>query len=237
MALERMQKGQYISLGGFGGYIVVGFDHSITNGEGYDFAVGGNSFNSSSEPGIVWVMQDENGDGKPNDTWYELAGSETGKSGTIRNYAVTYYHPSGAGMDVQWVDNMGGSGEIAYLPTYHKQDYYYPEWIAAESYTLSGTRLEARNYDKYGNGAMWIQPPYDWGYADNYSPIDRLAEGEGSESTAMPNGFDISKAIDHRGESIELGFVDFVKVQTACNTSSGWLGENSTEVFGIYDIK
>ena len=237
MALERMQKGQYISLGGFGGYIVVGFDHSITNGEGYDFAVGGNSFNSSSEPGIVWVMQDENGDGEPNDTWYELAGSETGKSGTIRNYAVTYYRPSGAGMDVQWVDNMGGSGEIAYLPTYHKQDYYYPEWIAAESYTLSGTRLEARNYDKYGNGAMWIQPPYDWGYADNYSSIDRLAEGEGSESTAMPNGFDISKAINHRGESIELGFVDFVKVQTACNTSSGWLGENSTEVFGIYDIK
>ena len=237
VALQRMQKGQYISLGGFGGYIVVGFDHSITNGEGYDFAVGGNSFNSSSEPGIVWVMQDENGDGEPNDTWYELAGSETGKSGTIRNYAVTYYRPSGAGMSVQWVDSMGNSGVIAYLPTYHKQDYYYPEWIAAESYTLSGTRLEARNYDKYGNGAMWIQPPYDWGYADNYSSIDRLAEGEGSESTAMPNGFDISKAIDHRGESIELGFVDFVKVQTACNTSSGWLGENSTEVFGIYDIK
>ncbi len=237
MALERMQKGQYISLGGFGGYIVVGFDHSITNGEGYDFAIAGNSFDSSSEPGIVWVMQDENGDGEPNDTWYELAGSETGKSSTIRNYAVTYYRPSGAGMSVQWVDNMGGSGEIAYLPTYHKQDYYYPEWITADSYTLSGTRLEARNYDKYGNGAMWIQPPYDWGYADNYSSIDRLAEGEGSENMAMPNGFDISKAIDHRGESVELGFVDFVKVQTACNTSSGWLGENSTEVFGIYDTK
>ncbi len=237
VALQRMQQGQYISLGGFGGYIVVGFDHSIVNGEGYDFAVAGNSFDSSSEPGVVWVMQDENGDGEPNDTWYELAGSETGKSSTIRNYAVTYYRPSGAGMSVQWVDNMGGSGEIAYLPTYHKQDYYYPEWITADSYTLSGTRLEARNYDKYGNGAMWIQPPYDWGYADNYSSIDRLAEGEGSENMAMPNGFDISKAIDHRGESIELGFVDFVKVQTACNTSSGWLGENSTEVFGIYDIK
>jgi hypothetical protein len=237
VALQRMQKSQYVSLGGFGGYIVVGFDHSITNGEGYDFAVGGNSFNSSSEPGIVWVMQDENGDGKPNDTWYELAGSETGKSTTIRNYAVTYYRPSGTGMSVQWVDSMGNSGVIAYLPTYHKQDYYYPEWITADSYTLRGTRLEARNYDKYGNGAMWIQPPYDWGYADNYSSVDRLAEGEGSESTAMPNGFDISNAINHRGEKIALGFVDFVKVQTACNTSSGWLGENSTEVFGIYEIK
>lgn len=237
VALQRLQQSIYVSLGGFGGYIVVGFDHSIVNGEGYDFAVAGNSFNSSSEPGIVWVMQDENGDGKPNDTWYELAGSETGKSTTIRDYCVTYYRPSGVGMSVQWIDNLGGSGEIAYLPTYHKQDSYYPEWIDADSYTLRGTRLEARNYDKYGNGAMWILPPYDWGYADNYSSIDRLADGEGSENTAMPNGFDISKAIDHSGKSIELNFVDFVKVQTACNTSSGWLGENSTEVFGIYDIK
>ncbi len=237
VALERLECGQYISLGGFGGYIVVGFDHSVTNTVGYDFAVGGNSFSTSSEPGIVWVMQDENGDGKPNDTWYELAGSETGKSTTLRNYCVTYFRPSGAEMSVQWVDNMGGSGEIAYLPTYHKQPYYYPEWIDADSYTLSGTRLEARNYDKYGNGAMWIQPPYDWGYADNYSAVDRLSEGEGSESTAMPNGFDISNAIDHSGKSIALDFVDFVKVQTACNTSSGWLGENSTEIFGIYEIK
>ncbi|MBQ9137074.1 MAG: cell surface protein [Alistipes sp.] len=237
VALERMQAGTYVSLGGFGGYIVVGFDHSVQNGEGYDFAVDGNSFNSSSEPGIVWVMQDENGDGMPNDTWYELAGSETGKETTIRGYEVTYFRPSGAGMSVQWVDNLGQSGEVAYLASYHKQEYYYPEWITAESYTLRGTRLEARNYDKYGNGAMWIQPPYDWGYADNYSSVDRLAEGEGSDNKAMPNGFDISKAIDHSGKSIELKFIDFVKVQTACNTSSGWLGENSTEVFGIYDIQ
>ena len=27
----------------------------------------------------------------------------------------------------------------------------------------------------------------------------------------------------------------FVKIQTACNTKSGWLGENSTEVCGVYD--
>lgn len=236
IAEQQMTNGTYVSLGGFGGYIVVGFDHSITNQEGYDFAVAGNSFNSSSEPGIIWVMQDENGDGKPNDTWYELAGSETGKGSTIQNYAVTYYRPSGAGMDVQWVDNMGNSGVIAYLPTFHKQDYYYPEWISAESYTLTGTRLEPRNFDKYGNGAMWIQPPYDWGYADNYSSIDRLAEGEGSESAAMPNGFDISNAIDHLGEKIALEFIDFIKVQTACNTSSGWLGENSTEVFDFYSL-
>ena len=237
VAEARMRDGLYLSLGGFGGFIVVGFDHSVSNKEGYDFAVAGNSFNSSSEPGIVWVMQDENGDRLPNDTWYELAGSETGKSETIQNYAVTYFRPSGAGMAVEWRDNYGNSGVIDYLPTYHKQDYYYPQWIASDSYTLRGTRLKERNYDKYGNGAMWIQPPYDWGYADNYSSIDRLSTAEGSEGKAMPNGFDISNAIDCMGEKIELHHIDFVKVQTACNTKSGWLGENSTEIFDIYSLE
>ena len=52
----RMANGLYVSLGGFGGYIVVGFDHSIDNVAGYDLAIEGNSFSGSSEPGIVWVM-------------------------------------------------------------------------------------------------------------------------------------------------------------------------------------
>ena len=63
----------WVSLGGFGGYIVVGFDHSIDNSGDYDLGILGNSFSGSSEPGIVWVMQDENGNGLPDDTWYELA--------------------------------------------------------------------------------------------------------------------------------------------------------------------
>lgn len=88
-----MMRNTYVSLGGFGGYIVVGFDHSIDASGGYDLAIVGNSFEGSSEPGIVWVMQDENGDGLPNDTWYELKGSETGKAETLQDYAVTYYRP------------------------------------------------------------------------------------------------------------------------------------------------
>ena len=74
-AEQRLNANNWVSLGGFGGYIVVGFDHSIDNTGYYDFAVVGNSFSGSSEPGIVWVMQDENGDGLPNDNWYELRGS------------------------------------------------------------------------------------------------------------------------------------------------------------------
>lgn len=224
----RLNECNWISLGGFGGYMVVGFDHSIDNTRSYDFGVIGNSYDGSSEPGVVWVMQDENGNGFPDDTWYELAGSENGKFETIQNYAVTYYRPSAAGMPVQWTDNLGNNGEIDYLGQYHNQDYYYPLWINNDSYTLTGTRLEARNYDQSGNGTYWVQPHYDWGYADNFSPTD-------FNSSDKANFFNISNAIDFEGNTVNLSHVDFVKVQTAVNSKSGWLGELSTEVCGFYD--
>lgn len=69
-AEERMRKNTWVSLGGWGGYIVVGFDHSIDNSSsgykgGYNFSITGNAFKGSSEPGIVYVMQDTNGNTLP----------------------------------------------------------------------------------------------------------------------------------------------------------------------------
>lgn len=228
-AEQRMLAGNWVSLGWFGGYIVAGFDHSVTNSDGYDFAVKGNCFSGSSEPGVVWVMQDENGDGMPNDTWYELKGSESGVATTIQDYAVTYYRPDAAGMPVQWTDNQGNSGVVEYLANFHNQDYYYPQWITADSYTLRGTLLESRCYDQSGSGMYWILPEYDWGYADNFSPTDCNRDGD------KANNFDISNAIDYAGNPITLHYIDFVKVQTAVNAQCGWIGENSTEVTGMYD--
>ena len=230
-AKKRMAEEKYISLGGFGGYVVVGFDHSIDNSVGYDLAIGGNSFNGSSEPGVVWVMQDENGDGEPNDVWYELQGSESGSATTLHNYSITYYRPTAAGQPVKWNDSEGKKGEIDYLAAYHKQESYYPQWIKEDSYTLSGTCLAARNYDSSGNGTMWVQPAYDWGYADNFSDEDHTLEG------GNMNLFDIANAIDSEGRAKELKYIDFVKVQTAVNAKSGWLGELSTEVTGFYDYR
>ena len=225
----------WVSLGGFGGYIVVGFDHSIDNSGDYDLGILGNSFSGSSEPGIVWVMQDENGNGLPDDTWYELAGSETGKTETIQNYSVTYYRPTGSKMPVQWTDNLGNSGEIDYLAQFHRQDYYYPLWIEEDSYTLTGICLKARNYDASGNGSYWVNVEYDWGYADNFSPIDRLTGEDNANADANANHFKIANAIDMDCQPIHLNYIDFVKVQVSVNAKSGWLGEVSTEVFGFYD--
>ena len=231
-AEKRLKSNLYVSLGGFGGFIVVGFDHKVKNVDGYDFGIYGNAFDGSSEPGIVWVMQDSNGDGLPNDTWYELRGSETGKAETIQDYAVTYFRPEGPKQPVKWKDNLGNEGEIDYLAEFHKQDYYYPAWVKEDSYTLKGTCLKARNKQNPDNG-QWVQSAYDWGYADNFSAEDMLQKQGQLKGNA--NLFDIANAIDGDGKSVGLKSIDFIKVQNAVNAKSGWLGELSTEVLGFFD--
>ena len=226
-AQNRLNDNLYVSLGGFGGYIVVGFDHDVSNFyQQYDFEVLCNAFDGSSEPGVVWVMQDENRNGEPDDTWYELAGSETGKAETIQNYEVTYYRPTEPKSAVQWSDNQGQSGEIRYLGGRHSGDSYFPLWIEGESYTLTGTRLQARNYN---DGVNWVNPYYGWGYADNESPADYLAKRKS-------NTFDISNAIDGEGNRVSLEYINFVKIQCAVNAVSGSLGEISTEICGVRDL-
>lgn len=228
---RRMKDSVYVSLGGFGGSLVVGFDHSVEAGGDYDFAIRNSLYTNYSEPGIVWVMQDEDGNGLPDDTWYELKGSEYGLECTVQDYAVTYYRPQAPGQPVAWTDNLGGSGSVDYMTAYHHQDYYYPLWVKEDSYTLRGTRLEARNYDSSGRGVLWINPDYGWGYADNYSEIDILATGP----TAGCNHFRISDAVTFDGKPANLQYIDFVKIQTGLNTKSGWLGEVSTEVMDVID--
>lgn len=238
-AQKRLNKNAYVSLGGFGGYLIVGFDHSVkdtkANG-GYDFAITGNSFKGSSEPGIVWVMQDENGNGIPDDNWYELRGSETGKPGTIQDYEVTYYRPSSPKSEVKWTDNQGNKGSVDWL-AFHRQDYYYPLWVKADTYTLRGTRLDMTPVDQSGNGTYWVNPEFEWGYADNFSTIDRLTKDDNHNAEPNANHFKIEHAIDHNGNPVKLDFIDFVKIQTGANAKAGWLGENSTEVFRVIDIQ
>lgn len=231
----RLKQKAYVSLGAWGGYLVVGFDHSIENDGSYNIQVLGNSFAGSSEAGIVWVMQDENGNGLPDDTWYELKGSEYGKAETIQDYTLTYYRPKAPQMPVQWTDNQGKSGVVDYMSAYHFQDYYYPYWVKEDTYTLHGTCLKSRTYDQSGNGTYWVNVEFDWGYADNYSSIDRLTSDDNAGAAANGNHFKISDAVTFEGKAANLKYIDFVKIQTGVNAKAGWLGENSTEVFGVKD--
>lgn len=230
---ERLRQNQYASLGGFGGYIVLGFDHSIENDGGYNFQVLGNSFNGSSEPGIVSVMQDENGDGLPNDTWYELKGSEYGKAETISDYEITYYRPRSVQMPVEWTDNQGKAGSVDYLNAYHRQDYYYPNWVQEDTYVLRGTCLKSRTREV--TPGYWSNDSFEWGYADNFSTIDRLTNDDNAEAGVNANHFKISDAVTFDGKPANLKYIDFIKVQTGVNAKAGWLGEISVEVCGARD--
>ena len=92
-----------ITLGGYGGYVTFGFDHTVINRPGeHDLRIWGNCFyeltdpskrGGSCEPGIVMVSYDTNCNGLPDDEWYELAGSHYYKPDTRYNYAITYYRP------------------------------------------------------------------------------------------------------------------------------------------------
>lgn len=239
-----------VSLGGFGGYIVVGFDHTIVNVPAQmDFKILGNAFNAdanpnpgissggSSEPGIVMVAYDANKNGMPDDDeWYELAGSEYYKPETTKNYEITYYRPDESKVPapsqinpnltdttyLYWNDNQGQDGYFSKL-MFHRQSYY-PQWIEEPVLTFKGNKLANNEIDKDGNGSYFVLYAYDWGYADNHP------------NSSDKSNFDIDWAVDRNGNKVSLPGIDFVKIYTGINQFNGWIGECSTEVMGVEDL-
>jgi hypothetical protein len=230
-ATRRIQQKSIISLGGFGGYIVLGFPQSIPNIKGeYDFKVKGNAYynlktgtgklGGSAEPGIVFVSKDVNGNGMPDDEWYELKGSEYGKATETRGYEITYHRPNPANLKVFWKDNQGNEGYI-FRNSFHNQESYYPLWIESDEITFQGTRLKDNAVPENG---LWVGYCYPWGYADNH-PNSK----EGSN-------FKIDWAVDSSGSPVDLDQIDFVKIMTAVNQNAGQMGEISTEVTTIENL-
>ena len=245
-AEELLREGGTVSLGAFGGYMVFGFDHMVENRQGlYDLQILGNSYlaegadarqGGSSEPALVYVSHDDNGNGLPDDKWHELAGSEYGKTGTWSNYTVTYHitpqgHtptpvPNSPVTDdtyIRWTDSEGKEGYLA-MNAYHRQNYW-PQWQKGEqTLTFTGVRLAPNTVDKNGDGSYFLQKNYAWGYADN----------QPNDSTSSK--LDLQWAVDENGNPANLTGIHFVKVQTAVLQSNGWIGESSTEVAGAVDL-
>ncbi|SHM14859.1 cell surface protein [Chryseobacterium polytrichastri] len=235
-----------VSLGGYGGYVVVGFDHTIPNLKGNDFKILGNAFwaseaienrSGSCEPGIILVAYDKNKNGKPDDNeWYEIAGSEYFKNTTVKNYNITYFKPNEnkppvSGNEpweydveyIKWQDNLGNSGYKT-KNSFNANNSYYPLWITDPSYSFTGTKIKNNFYDQSGNGTYWVGKSYAFGYADNAPNNDEASN------------IDISWAVDKNGNYVKLPGIDFIKVYTGVNQEAGWLGEVSTEVAGAYDL-
>lgn len=208
-----------VSLGAWGGSITFAFDHTVINHEGeMDIVIYGNPLPNFSEPGVVYVMQDENANGLPDDTWYEIKGSGHAHEDTDREYTVTYFRPETTSDDVPWEDNKGNTGFVA-TNAFHKQAYY-PEWITGDSYTISGTLLSRSNIDMT-NPSYITSMPFEYGYADNNIGGDKI---------------DLADAIDAEGNPVNLSGIDFIKIQTGIQANMGWLGELSTEIRGVADL-
>ncbi len=232
-----------LSLGAFGGYVVFSFEKPVKNDPahpyGVDFTIFGNPLPNWSEPGIVSVMKDENGNGLPDDTWYELAGSDHNFSSTFREYSVTYENPgTDSAMDVPWSDNLGNSGTIE-ANSFYRQPYYplqdsFPE-INQEQYTLSGTMIRSTVDTNFATTIFSRRRAF--GYVDNQfrgtkpytlpdNPYTPAVENAGGDA------FDISWAVDEYGDYVQLDRVHFIKVHSAVNDGAGWLGQISTEITG-----
>ena len=217
----------YFYAGAYGGYFIAGFDHSVSNVAGKaDLQIRGNTIPSWCEPGVVWVMQDNNGNGLPDDTWYELRGSETGKSETRQRHAVTYFKPAAANADVLWADNRGQTGSIDRL-IYHQQPYYYPMFVAGEQFTLTGTCLASGTSL---DGIIEVSPCFNWGYVDN------ISSGNPDREDTDGSHFWIEDAVQADGTPAHLQYIDFVKVQTATIGKALASGEVSTEAFPPVDL-
>lgn len=210
-----------ISLGAYGGYITFHFDHPVVNMPGAkDLYIKGNAHTGSSEPGIVMVSSDENGNGLPDDTWYELSGSADVDSVGRVDYDYTITYTRSAMQDIPWTDNRGNHGVVA-RNEWHDQEYF-PLWLPSPL-SFHGTRLPNNGYKPSGKKEYWIQNAFAYGYVDN-------SDSPGSSE------FNIDHAVDRYRNPVHLTSIDFVRVYCAVNQQCGWLGETSTEVCGAKDL-
>lgn len=252
-ATRKLAAEELVSLGTYGGYITVKFDHAVENKPGSDLRITGNGFyaaadpvygaatiGGSFEPGIVYVGV---GDSLETAQWYELAGSEYYTT-EVHDFRITYYKPTsetgsasqfGSSYDnyirwrCSWTDKDGMPHDsTGYHPknVYHSQAYW-PLYEDKDSLTFSGGKLPNNAIEQSGNGRYWVLYRYA---KDAYGYVD-CSLNKDDYST-----FDIDWAVDSEGNHVDLERIDFVRVACGIFQYCGWIGETSTEVSGFTDL-
>lgn len=253
-AIGNNNKGM-ISLGGYGGYVTVGFDHTIENKKGLrDFRVLGNAFvataddsgSGSCEPGIIMVAYDANNNGMPDDDeWYEIAGSASANPvqeswlatveaagndiRTIKNYEITYYRPASEptteDAKKQYIKWEDNQGNSGYMT---KNSFH------SQPYYPQWIKEDKLTF----KGTRLPQNGMDKSGQGNNYILYKFLYGYADNATNQDNesAIDIDWAVDANGNPANLPGVDFIKIYTGVNQENGWLGECSTEVTGIEDL-
>ena len=245
-ANDLLKNNDVVSLGSYGGYITLKFDHQVENKPGSDLLILGNGYyaaddpvygketiGGSIEPGIVSVGV---GQDPKTATWYELAGSEYFNS-EIHDFKIKFFKPESEEVgneyvrwECSWTDKDGtprdSTGYNAKLAA-HRQSYW-PLYEKADELTFQGGKLPNNAIDQSGKGTYWVQYRYSaesYGYADACPTNDSIA-----------SSFDIDWAVDNEGRQVRLEKIDFVRIQTGLLQNCGWIGETSTEVRAVSDL-
>jgi methionine-rich copper-binding protein CopC len=223
--LRNMGAGQFSeggngygwSLGSAGGYEVWSVEHRAS----YD--IRGNPFGGWNEPGVVWMQEDNNGNGLPDEMWYELRGGEDDdpawRDYITRRYAVTYFQGD-------------GTAEQHHFPSRYNENrvyYWATYWVDSKGRT----------------GLLPGGFPQPWGVVGNWVTYTcTLLKDNGDIATGNYNGlvatgyvdtfdtiFPVTKAMRADGTPVTLTAVKFIKVQTGMFRYGGLYGDISTEIY------
>ena len=232
---DFLPGGVGVSLGSFGGYIVLEFDEPIKNDPnnpfGMDFIIYGNAFKGNEEPGGVQVKKDANSE------WIELAGSEHYEDETIRDYEVTYTNNdpefTKGNINVPWKDNQGNSGAVLANP-FHLQSYFpNPEIYNTDKLTVSPNELT------YSGVKLNTRKP-TFGYVDvdpkEVAPYN-VATNPYTVGETKGTPMDLEWAVDDKGLPVEVDEVKYVKIYNSMLLDAGAVGEVSPEVTGASIVK
>ena len=235
-----------VTLGGFGGYVVLGFEQTVrddpANPFGLDAIVYGNAFWVSGNPnrrwaecGFIEISRDVNSNGLADDLWYLIRGSH------ITDLTGQYEEQT---WDVYIAE-----------PTYPPPDVLWLPPGATGVWTTEGYRLPPEIFEtiivENPNGED-AEKEAIFGYAD-FSPTEDLPTGKTAEVFyARPDnpfkvgltpgcgggdGFDVAWAIDPAtGEAANLDGFDHVRITTALNLIDLPFGELSTEIDAVADV-
>lgn len=237
---RALSAGKSVTLGGFGGYIVVGFDHMVVNVPGRsDFAV--YSPAKRAAPGVIQVAYDANSNGVPDDPWYTIQDGEGSLVG--ESLSVTYYYsPKPVGPQVsapkdgfpnpRYIRAVTGVGQEFYIPCKDESpsNEYWPIWLtdSDKELTYQGRVLsDLVTWEVKSDGTPFnVTQDVVWPgfFADN-----RQSEESDFE-------FDISDAVTDAGEPALLDGINFIRIYTGVNQQIPFYGGLSTEIVKIKDL-
>lgn len=238
-----------VTLGGFGGSITLAFDHPVYanrfNPRGMDAIVFGNAFFVSGDPtrryaecGTIEVSVDANTNGLADDPWYLIAGSHTPRGVPLTRTSKSW---NPASLNPSWIP----TGRTA-------------PW-STSAFALTGSPFSSGSILTAGDSVAESV----WGYAD-LAPTLLLGDTNADDTIASPalspeafyttpddpmlvgitpgsgggSAFSLSWAIDPAtGAPANLTRIDFIRITTAIDSISPVLGETSTEVSGVADVR